>query len=142
MSAPLDELRQVTALLRDRAFERHRRECDTEQSLVSELARIDALREAAFAAESSLATRRLIGADTVWQGWLAQRRGELNQALAQSRARQAHSLSRARLALARDDAALQLARRDAATARRKTLHDEDHRLEALWRLSLAGRRFW
>ena len=135
MSRAQADLAQLTRLLQDRAFEQHRRDRDEERRLLDELARIDALRQAAFAETESLADRRLLGADTLWQGWLSRRRGELNQDLARCRVRQEHSLARARLALARTEATRRLQQQKAAALRDKRLHHEEIRLDALWRLA-------
>ena len=136
MSRAQSDLGQLTRLLQDRAFEQHRRDRDEERRLLDELARIDALRQAAFAETESLADRRLIGADTLWQGWLSRRRGELNRDLARCRVQQEHSLARARLALARAEAPKRVHEQEAAILRHKRLHQEEIRLDALWRLAL------
>ncbi|MBR9890057.1 hypothetical protein GYB14_00060 [bacterium] len=135
MSRAQSDLGQLTRLLQDRAFEQHRRDRDEERRLLDELARIDALRQAAFDETESLADRRLIGADTLWQGWLSRRRGELNRDLARCRVQQEHSLARARLALARAEATKRVHEQEAAILRHKRLHQEEIRLDALWRLA-------
>ncbi|MBN9886117.1 hypothetical protein [Salipiger abyssi] len=135
MTQNMDELLRVTALLRERALESYRRDLAEESRLQAEQARIDGLRQATFAEADSLDARRLLGADTLWQGWLAQRRGEINQGIAMARARQAHSAAAARLAFARDEAAKEVARHEAAERRSALLAEEDSRLDALSRLS-------
>lgn len=131
----MDELLRVTLLLRERALERYRLDLAEEMRLQAEQGRIDGLRQAAFAAADSLDARRFLGADTLWQGWLAQRRGEINRGIAMARARQAHSIAAARLAFARDEAAKEVARREAAERRSARLAEEDIRLDALSRLA-------
>ncbi|WP_417740856.1 hypothetical protein [Salipiger sp.] len=136
MSGAQSDLARLTRLLQDRAFEQHRRVRDEERRLLDELARIDALRQAAFAETESLADRRLLGADTLWQGWLSRRRGELNQELARCRVRQEHSLAHARLALARAEATERMQQQERATQRDTRLQREEIRLDALWRMTL------
>jgi len=79
MTDEIDGLLRVTTLLRERALEQYRRDLDEEARLQAEKDRIDALRMQVFTAEQDLSARRLTGADTLWQGWLAGRRGQLNQ---------------------------------------------------------------
>lgn len=133
MSEDLKALLNVTSLMRERALEGYRRDRAEETGLAAELGRIDAMRQAAHAQTDSLDTRRLMGADTLWQGWLARRRGEINREIALSRAKQAHSLVAARKAFSRDEAARSLveqSRTDLAEARYKreerTLEDLSH----------------
>ena len=136
MSGAQSDLAQLTRLLQDRAFEQHRRVRDEERRLLDELARIDALRQTAFAETESLAHRRLLGADTLWQGWLSRRRGELNQELARCRVPQENSLADARLALARTEATERLRQQERDTLRNKRLQREEIGLDALWRMTV------
>ena len=136
MSGAQSDLARLTRLLQDRAFEQHRRVRDEERRLLDELARIDALRQTAFAETESLAHRRLLGADTLWQGWLSRRRGELNQELARCRVPQENSLADARLALARTEATERLRQQERDTLRNKRLQREEIGLDALWRMTV------
>ncbi|MBR9837572.1 MAG: hypothetical protein GYB50_06780 [Rhodobacteraceae bacterium] len=138
MTDDIHALLRVTALLRERALESYRRDRAEEASLQAEQGRIDSLRQEAFADSGSLDPRRMIGADTLWQGWLATRRGEINQGIAMARAKQAHSLLSARQAFSRDEAAREVARREEAARLRARLTAEELRLEALSRLVRFG----
>lgn len=135
MSDDIDALMKVTALLRERALEQYRRDLAEEVRLQAEKDRIDALRMQVFSADQALDARRLTGADTLWQGWLAGRRGQLNQEIAMARARQAHSINAARAAFSRDEAAKDMAHREAVARGRARLAAEEVSLEALSRLS-------
>lgn len=135
MTDEIDGLLRVTALLRERALEQYRRDLDEEARLQAEKDRIDALRMQVFTAEQDLSARRLTGADTLWQGWLAGRRGQLNQEIAMARARQAHSMNAAQAAFSRDEAAKGLAHRKAVARARARLAADEASLEALSRLS-------
>ncbi|MCR8549513.1 hypothetical protein M4578_16910 [Salipiger sp. P9] len=135
MTDDIGALLRVTALLRERALESYRRDLMEELRLQDEQRRIDAMRHGAFADRESLDARRLIGADTLWQGWLARRRGEINRDIALSRARQAHSIAHARRAFARDEAAREVAQREALARRQARLAEEEARLEDLSRLA-------
>lgn len=130
-NSDLDELRHITSLLRARALEDVRRERLEEDRLRAEQGEIDRMREAARSAAQALSLQRLIGADTLWQGWLTSRRIEINRQMAMVRARQAHHLAVARLAFSRDEAVITLQTREKLARQSKTERQQDQKLEAL-----------
>lgn len=134
MNSEIDNLLQVTALLRERALESYRRDLNEERMHQGELDRIDGLRQQSFDNDDSLDTRRMLGVDTLWQGWLSRRRGEINRAIALSRAKQAHSMAAARLAFSRDEAAKSVASDEKKKRKSAKLAQEELRLEELSRM--------
>lgn len=134
MSSDIDELLRVTALLRERALETYRRDLNEERLHQGELDRIDGLRKQAFDERESVDTRRMLGMDTLWQGWLSKRRGEINRAIALSRAKQAHSIASARLAFSRDAAANEVAGKERQARKVAKFAHEEMRLEELSRM--------
>ncbi len=139
MSSDIDELLKVTALMRERALESYRRDVAEEARHQGELDRIDGLRQQSFDDRESVDTRRLLGADTLWQGWLSKRRGEINRAIAMSRAKQAHSMATARLAFSRDEAAKNVSQQEKQARRTKKAAHEETQLEELSRLMIFNR---
>lgn len=134
MSSEIDDLLRVTALLRERALESYRRDLSEEMRHQGELDRIDGLRQQAFDDRESVDPRRLLGADTLWQGWLSKRRGEINRAIALSRAKQAHSMASARLAFSRDEAAKDVSNQEKLKRRTERMAREETQLEELSRM--------
>lgn len=128
------DLLKVTAILRDRALESYRRDLAEETRLKEELEQIHALRRAAHGSEETIDARRLIGADTLWQGWLTRRQAEINRNMAMARAKQAHSVAAARTAFARDKAANSVARSAENAARQRRDAREEAEIEHLARL--------
>ncbi|KAA8609833.1 hypothetical protein AL036_01730 [Salipiger aestuarii] len=131
MSSEIDDLLRVTALLRERALESYRRDLSEEMRHQGELDRIDGLRQQSFSDHDSVDPRRMLGADTLWQGWLSKRRGEINRAIAMSRAKQAHSMAAACLAFSRDEAAKDVSRQQIAKRRTELMAREESQLEEL-----------
>ncbi len=117
MTDDLADLIKLTALLRERALDAHRRNLAEAKQFEDELARIDDLRRTVQADTESLGTRRMSGSDTLWQGWLSGRRADILQHSALARARLNDSFDRARAAHARLGAAQAIAT-DAEKARR------------------------
>ena len=104
MKKDFGALLQVAGIRKDRALQSHRRNLAEEARLQSELDEIDKLRKSAQADMSNLMERRVLGADTLWQGWLLQRRARVLEQMALARARQAQSYLRAKECFARDAA--------------------------------------
>lgn len=117
MTRDLDELRELTRLLEERALQEHRVQRAEEARLRAEIGQIDAMRSAAQGDPSVIDTRQVLGADLLWKGWLAGRRERINQELALSRARQDYTLARARQEFSRHGAVEELMRRDEARRR-------------------------
>ncbi|MCD1617303.1 hypothetical protein K7H20_04490 [Salipiger manganoxidans] len=92
---------------------------------------IDRMREAARSAAQAVSLQRLIGADTLWQGWLTSRRMEINRQMAMVRARQAHHLAVARLAFSRDEAVASLQSRERQARQSDAERQQAQKLEAL-----------
>ncbi|EPX82624.1 hypothetical protein [Salipiger mucosus] len=128
-------LLQITELLRDRAVDKYRRDLAEEAGLRGERDEIDRLRAAARLSSGGVDARQLTGSDTLWQGWLLQRRGDLNTGMAMARAKQAHSIQRARDAFAKDAATRSLQDRAQAKRRAERLAREERMLEDLARLA-------
>ncbi len=104
MTKDFNALSQVSGIQKDRALQAHRRNLAEEARLRSELDEIDRLRKTAQADLSNLTERRILGADTLWQGWLLQRRAKVLEQMALVRARLAQSYVRAKECFARDAA--------------------------------------
>ncbi|SDI78249.1 hypothetical protein [Salipiger marinus] len=130
-TSDLGELRHITSLLRARALEDVRRERLEEDRLRAEQGEIDRMREAARSAAQAVSLQRLIGADTLWQGWLTSRRMEINRQMAMVRARQAHHLAVARLAFSRDEAVASLQSRERQARQSDAERQQAQKLEAL-----------
>ncbi|MDJ0823851.1 MAG: hypothetical protein QNJ09_18850 [Paracoccaceae bacterium] len=127
MTKDLHALTQVSQVQKDRALKAHQRNLADEARLQAELDEIDTLRQAAQADTSKLTERRVLGADTLWQGWLLQRRARVLEQMAMARARQAQSYLRARESFARDAAIsdLEQAERRALRARAEAKRADD-----------------
>ncbi len=120
MTDRLHDLVPVTQLLMERALDNHRKNIAESQRVAAEIDEIDALRQRAQGQMQDMGPQRMIGADTLWQGWLMQRR-----------ARELDSFGRARLAFARAEATRSLDEKRLAELRARRLFREEERLEAL-----------
>lgn len=131
MTDRLHDLVPVTQLLMERALDNHRKNIAESQRVAAEIDEIDALRQRAQGQMQDMGPQRMIGADTLWQGWLMQRRARLMQESALCRARELDSFGRARLAFARAEATRSLDEKRLAELRARRLFHEEERLEAL-----------
>lgn len=131
MTSDLDDLVAVTDMLHQRALDDFKRNSRNVEAIDAELSEIQELRTAAQADQTSLEARRLLGSDTVWQGWLAGRTTELQQKKAMARALQLDSLIRAQKTFARTDAASALVQADRKEARSLRQKNEADRLDWL-----------
>ncbi len=129
MTPEFDELERITALLEEQALDRHRAILSRETGLRRELEEIEKLRFRALRLDDQSHTRRMLGADSLWQGWLAERRMRLNQDLAMLQVRKAESHSAADTAFARHQVTAELARDHAEVRRRKRIALTERRLE-------------
>ncbi|MFY0620357.1 MAG: hypothetical protein JXQ89_01540 [Pelagimonas sp.] len=131
MKTEYDELITVTEMLRERALEKHRVNLAASHALAQELGEIDHMREEAQKDIMDISARRMVGADTAWQGWLLQRRAEVLQRTAMARAKEAQSLTDARKAYSRAEAALELQKEIQEKVKRKRLETQADTLDAL-----------
>lgn len=138
--AGYEDLENVTGLFLERELERHRRNLAESARIAAELAQIDGLREAAQADSGAIEARHMLGADSLWQGWLVRKRAEVLRHAALARAQEADSLTRARDAFARAEAAKSLVEKDKSDAMRRRRAAEADRIDALGVLREAGLR--
>lgn len=131
MTSGIDDLVQVTDSLREQALEAHRRNVAKSQNIAQEIKEIDALRVAAQQDGDGLEARRLVGADTLWQGWLMRRRADLMRDAAMARAHESESLGKARTAFARAEASKSILEDERIKAKRKALLRDADRLDEL-----------
>lgn len=111
---------EVSEALYQRELARLRGLRDEEAQLRLALAQLDAqAREARRLPDSALRGVREIGADLVWQGWLARHRATLQNALAQVLARKEHAMPAHRRAFGRVEAARALHAQAEAEARKR-----------------------
>ncbi|WP_245823150.1 hypothetical protein [Antarctobacter heliothermus] len=121
----------MTELLLERDLEKHRRNLAESNRLAGELAQIDSLRQAAQSDTGAINARQILGADTLWQGWLATRRAEILRHSAMARAQEADSFARARTAFSRVEAANNLAREEVEARQKRRLKAEADANDAL-----------
>ncbi|SNS11030.1 hypothetical protein SAMN04488078_1004126 [Antarctobacter heliothermus] len=131
MTSKYDDLTEVTELLLERDLEKHRRNLAESNRLAGELAQIDSLRQAAQSDTGAINARQILGADTLWQGWLATRRAEILRHSAMARAQEADSFARARTAFSRVEAANNLAREEVEARQKRRLKAEADANDAL-----------
>ncbi|MGP6088714.1 hypothetical protein [Antarctobacter jejuensis] len=131
MKTKYDDLTEATDLLLERELEQHRRNLAETARLEGELAQIDAMRHAAQADVGAIGARQMLGADSLWQGWLVAKRATVLRQSAVARAQEANSLGRARLAFSRVEAAQSLAREEIAQKRKNRLKAEADATDAL-----------
>lgn len=136
------QLATITEVLFETALDQvrgHRREVS---ALNQTLTQMDAMREAALADGNSVTARQRIGADTLWQGWLLQKRAELLRHMALAQAREGESLARARTAFSRVQAATALIKEEERHAKEKQLKTEADSLDDLGILRRAASDDW
>lgn len=111
---------EVSDALYQREVARLRGLRDEEARLRAALVRLDAqARDARRLSDSALRGVREIGADIVWQGWLARHRATLQSELAHVLARKEHAMPALRRAFGRAEAARALHAQALAEARRQ-----------------------
>lgn len=132
-----DELADVTRILLEREMDQHRQSLEQSRRIAAELAQIDGMREAAQADVGAITARQLLGADTLWQGWMARKRAEIQRRAALARAQEGETLSRARLAFSRTQAAEALVKKARDESLRKRALSEADRIDALGQLRRA-----
>jgi len=140
VTSQFDDLIAATDLLLERELEAHRRNMSASARVAGELAQIDAMRRAAQADQGAVGARQLLGADTLWQGWLVGKRAEALRQSAIARAREGESLARARTAFSRAQAAEALARDEKEARKRRRLKAEAEAIDALGMLREAKAR--
>lgn len=113
------ELSQVTQILLEQELDKHRKSVEQSRQIAGELAQIDAMRAAAQADSGAITARQLLGADTLWAGWLVRKRAEILRRSASARAQEMQTLAQARQAFARRQAAEQLVQDELAEKKRK-----------------------
>ncbi|WP_417205871.1 hypothetical protein [Antarctobacter sp.] len=131
MKTKYDDLTEATELLLERDLEAHRRNLAESSRLAGELAQIDGMRQAAQADHGSINARQMLGADTLWQGWLATRRAEILRHSAMARAQEADSQARAKTAFSRVEAARKLALEEVESRRKRRFKAEADAIDAL-----------
>jgi len=137
MTAPLADLAGLTAALRASQEARLRALTQEEAELRSRIAALDDSRRAAASLPASdLSALRGLGADLLWQAWLARARQDLQMRLARVLARRALALRDLRQAHGRAEAARALADgaravERAATQRRRQAAVQDLHLLTL-----------
>ncbi|MEQ8897797.1 MAG: hypothetical protein RID23_11950 [Roseovarius sp.] len=133
--APLEDLVRITAAARRVEEARMQRLVEEETALRAELDDLDAARRANQAlGETDLAASRSVGADMLWQGWVARSRRQLQIRLARVLARKGDALRDLRKAYGRGDAAQSLldeAGKEEADARTKGRIEQEQSLMIL-----------
>lgn len=127
------ELARITSILLEREMKAHRTNVEQLRQLDGSLAQLDEMRRAVQADTGSITARQILGADSLWQGWLLDKRADLLRRMAMSRAREAESLARARTAFSRAEAAKSLVEETRTEAKRKRLQHEADEMDALGR---------
>ena len=118
----LADLARVTKLQYQIEYEKVRVVIQEEMRVRANLSRLDNRQSGAGRAETTDLTMNIVGADVLWQGWVAQARRDLNLELAGILTRKPHAMDRVRSAFGRQQATEQL--RKAA---------EKERLKRRWR---------
>lgn len=131
------ELANVTRILLEQDLDRHRQSLENSRRIAGELAQIDAMRAAAQADAGAITARQMLGADTLWQGWLVRKRAEIQRRAAMARAQELDTMARARVALSRQQAADSLVAQDKAERMRKRLQAEADRMDEMGQLRRA-----
>ncbi len=129
MATDFEDLQKITAILEEQALARHRTILERETGLRQELAEIETLRHQSLRQDDHAHARRMLGADGLWQGWLAERRMRLNQDLAMLQVRKAESLNTAQTAFARAQVTADLSREELLKARQTRMSLAERRLE-------------
>jgi hypothetical protein len=132
-----DDLAQVTRIHLEMTLEKHRRSRAESDRLDAERGQIDALRHAAQQDGGAVTARQILGADTLWQGWLARRRAEIQRQSALARALEEETRQQARLAFSRNAAAQRLIEEDRVARQRRIDQAEADGIDALGQLRRA-----
>ena len=134
-----DALCDVSDALYQREVARLRALRDEEARLRAALAKLDAQAHAARElSDEALRGVREIGADIVWQGWLARHRATLQSELAQVLARKEHAMPAHRRAFGRAEAARALRAQAHAGARTRQARREADRIGDLGAMARSG----
>ena len=134
-----DALCDVSDALYQREVARLRALRDEEARLRAALAKLDAQASAARElSDEALRGVREIGADIVWQGWLARHRATLQSELAQVLARKEHAMPAQRRAFGRAEAARALRAQARVEARTRQARREDDLLDNLGVMARSG----
>jgi len=131
------ELANVTKIMLEQDLARHRVNVEESRRVAGELAQIDAMRAAAQADVGAIGARQLLGADTLWQGWMVQKRAEIQRRAAMARARELDTLSRAKRAFSRAEATRALVEADRLDRKRRQDQAAAETMEDLGRLRAA-----
>lgn len=131
MKTKYDDLTEATDLMLQQELDRHRRNLAETARLETELAQVDGMRRAAQADMATIGARQMLGADSLWQGWLVNKRAEILRQSAIARAQEADSLARARTAFSRVEAAQSLAQQEIMEKRKRRLKAEAEAIDAL-----------
>lgn len=131
------ELAAVTKILLERELDAHRQSLDHSRRIAGELAQMDAMREAAQADAGAITARQMLGADTLWQGWMVRKRAEILRRAALARAHEQETLARARLAFSRSQATEELVEKDRKARIRKLALADADRIDELGQLRRA-----
>jgi len=135
-----DALCDVSDALYQREVARFRALRDEETRLRTALAQLDAqARAVRHLSDEALRGVREIGADIVWQGWLAQHRAALQSELAQVLARKEQAMPAQRRAFGRAEAARALRAQAHAEARTRQARREADRIGGLGVMARSGR---
>ncbi|WP_146584573.1 hypothetical protein [Puniceibacterium confluentis] len=138
MASEFEDLQPIAALMEERALARHRDMLVQEDALRRELDEIENLRHRSLRQDDQAHARRMLGADGVWQNWLAQRRLRLTQELAVLQVRKAETLAAAQTAFARHQVTADLAADDREVQRRRNFTLAERRLEEDWQTSVSA----
>ena len=135
--AEYDEMAAVTRILLERELDIHRQNLNRSRQIEGELVQIDTMRAAAQSDTDGISARKILGADTLWQGWLLNKRADVQRRMAGSRALELISRDKARLAFSRLQAVEHLIDEDTKANLRKRDLAEAETVEALGRLKLS-----
>ena len=113
---------QVTESLLEQELTTYRLRLSKRQDIDAEIESMTHLMLSAQEHDETYMARQVLGADSLWRGWLANKRAETLRHLAMAKALELESFDRARLAFSRNEAAKSLARD--ARERRKNTQDQ------------------
>ncbi|GAA4221868.1 hypothetical protein J4E08_04505 [Sagittula sp. NFXS13] len=128
------ELASITRIMLEKDLDQHRKSLDQSRQIAGELAQIDAMRAAAQADAGAISARQMLGADTLWQGWLLRKRADIQRRAAQARAQEMQTLAVARVAFSRTQAAENLVEQARTENLRKRQLAEADTIDALGQL--------
>ncbi|MFW2589559.1 hypothetical protein [Sagittula sp. SSi028] len=131
------EMASITRVLLERELDIHRQNLNQSRQIEGELAQIDVMRTAAQSDGGAISARQILGADTLWQGWLLNKRADVLRRAAGARALELVSRDKASFAFSRLQAVEQLIEQDTKENLRKRELAEAETIEALGRLKRA-----